>query len=372
MDLAFGPEWRLLEVLCAADPSAELPAEVPILLQTEGFRYGELIEQGARHKILPLVAHALTRPPVASTLPYFIRRHLHVTRDVNRHAIARFRVEAARVVDAVAARGAPIVATKGMSFESTAWGGLGARFMNDADFMVASAHHAEVNAALDELGFVVGRYSLDTERVEPFDRRQMVGYRLSPDHIPARAKAIDDGVLHAVHVDVASSLTWTNAPWQVPIEDALASPITVPLPGLDRGIPAMAPCYGLLFTVLHFFREAWFDKWLSFEQDVNLSKFADILRFVAHHGPRGDLTNFAEVVRVSDTGRPVGWVLTHLDRVFATNISAELGIPHETDEAWLASARGPDGEARAFRGSMRERLVSRNRRALFTPTVDPS
>ena len=53
-----GPEWTALELVCLATEQ-DGGDRFATLLRSEGFHYGELIEQAIRHNLLPLIAHAL-------------------------------------------------------------------------------------------------------------------------------------------------------------------------------------------------------------------------------------------------------------------------------------------------------------------------
>src|SRR5204863_5444397 len=91
--------------------------------------------------------------------------------------------------------------------------------------------------------------------------------------------------------------TWARAPYQVPVADVLADRerllVEVPSPVT---VPRAVPVYQFLDTVLHLFREAWFDWWVEKEQDVDLMKFGDVLRLARAY--RDDLVGgrFREIV----------------------------------------------------------------------------
>ena len=57
------------------------------------------------------------------------------------------------MAQALAGRGIPFVVTKGIAFESTLYGSLGTRLMNDIDFMIAPRDREVVLSVMQELGF---------------------------------------------------------------------------------------------------------------------------------------------------------------------------------------------------------------------------
>ena len=364
-----GPEWTVLEQLALGGD--EDPAFLLDLAQRQGFSWGELIDQALRHKMAPLVAERFTRPDLAACSPPFVRRHFESMLDVNRHILRFMRSETARVLAALGSRGVRVVGTKGITFESTIYEGRGGRFMNDVDFMTLPEHYGAIEEAFVELGYQHGRFDWQTGVVRPFGRREVIGYQLNPDHILPCARLVDDPIVRAVHLDFASSLTWSRSPYEVPIHEALAEIATQPLPG-HPGVflPCFTPAYQFLFTVLHFFRESWFAKWIEHGQDANLIKLADVVRLFEAH--RGDLLApaFADLVRRTQTTDPLLWVLTHTDRTLGTHLVSSLGIDGEPSEAFLQGAVGPDGEPRRWRGSMRARLQAKDRSSLFELTED--
>ena len=84
-----------------------------------------------------------------------------------------------------AGRGIPFVVTKGIAFESTLYGGLGTRFMNDIDFMIAPRDREAAMGVMQELGFgTFFEWAKDP-------RREEISSRLNPDHLPKLARDSD-------------------------------------------------------------------------------------------------------------------------------------------------------------------------------------
>jgi hypothetical protein len=223
---------------------------------------------------------------------------------------------------------------------------------------------------MGELGYVSGYHDWRSGRLHTFTRRELIGYRLNPDHLPPFIRVVDDAVVPHLGADFACSLTWTQCKYQVDMETVLSDVLHQPVPGLPgRVIPVLNPHYQFLFTVLHLFREAWKDEWLDLEQDVNLIKFADVVRLWRAHQEALKSPDFRRLLERRGIVEPVAWVLVHLDRTFGTGVAAALGIDTRVAQEFLNSAAGPGGRTqRMWRGTMRDRLRARQRRDLFAAT----
>lgn len=326
------------------------------LVISETLNWGELLEQALRHKMLPMLAHNIISAELRFDIPTAIYQHLESALEWNRCQIEVFRRETARVAQGLSSRGVRFVVTKGMSFESTLYGNLGIRHMNDIDFMIAPSDREVVMSAMEELGF------------RPFfswakdARREEISSRLNRDHLPKHARQVDQPGIGIINVDIANSLTWTKSPFDVPVEEALQNPIEQPVPGMPGvKLPCFRPTYQFLFTVLHLFREAWLQKFVEFGTDVGLMKFGDVIRLVDHN--HSELTD-GELVRIMEAhhvSHPVAWVIRQLDETFQTRTLELLRLEEYGDEKLLASQMQSSAYVRTSGQSMRERLQSKTR-----------
>jgi len=355
-DKSLGPEWTVLELLARGivDDSERQMARDLLLCDT--LNWGEVIEQALRHKMLPMLSHHVISAELRFDVPTTIYQHLESALEWNRCQIEVFRREAVRVARGLADRRIHFVVTKGITFESTLYGGLGTRHMNDIDFMIAPSDREAVMSAMQELGF------------RPFfswardARREEISSRLNRDHLPKLAREIDQPGTRKINIDVANSLTWTKSPFDVPVEEALKEPVELPVPGIPGvGLPCFRPKYQFLFTVLHLFREAWLQKFVDFGTDVGLMKFGDVIRLIDYN--RSELTD-GELLRIMETHNvtdPVAWVLRQLDETFQTRTLELLGLEKYGDEKLLASQMQSSAYVRTSGQSMRERLQSKTR-----------
>ena len=358
-DQSLGPEWTILELLARGivdDPERQMARD---LLLADTLDWGELLEQALRHKMVPMLAHHIISAGLRFDVPMSIYQHLESALEWNRWQIEVFRRETVRVAQGLAGRGIHFVVTKGMTFESTLYGSLGTRHMNDIDFMIAPRDRETVLSVMHELGF---RPFFDWAKDA---RREEISSRLNRDHLPKLARAIDQPGTRIIKVDVANSLTWTKSPFDVPVEEALEDPVEQPVPGMPGvSLPCFRPIYQFLFTVLHLFREAWLQKFVDFGNDVSLMKFGDVIRLLDRNRNEltdGELLRIMEAHNVTDA---VAWVLGHLDETFHTRTLQLLALEKHGDEELLAAQMQSSGYVGAWGQSMRERLQSKARGSL--------
>jgi hypothetical protein len=359
-DRSLGPEWTILELLARGIVNDSERQMVRALLVAETLNWGELLEQALRHKMVPMLAHHIISNDLRFDVPTSIYLHLESALEWNRFQIEVYRREAVGVAQALAGRGIHFVVTKGIAFESTLYVGLGTRFMNDVDFMIAPRDRDLVLSVMTELGFrTFFEYAKDA-------RREEISSRLNPDHLPKLARTVDEPGIKTIQIDVANSLTWAKSPFDVSVEEALADRREQPVPGLSGvTLPCFRPNYQFLFTVLHLFREAWLQKFVDFGSDVGLMKFGDVIRLIDRD--RKELTD-GELLRIMETHNvtdPIAWVLRRTDETFHTGTLEVLGLEERGDEQLLASQMQSKGYVNALGTSMRERLQSKSRGSLL-------
>jgi hypothetical protein len=355
---SLGPEWPILELLAREivdEPERRMARD---LLLADDLDWGELLEQALRHKMLPMLAHHIISADLRFDVPTSIYMHLESVLEWNRCQIEVFRRETVRVAQELAGRGIKFVVTKGMTFESTLYRGLGTRYMNDIDFMIAPRDREAVLRVMQELGF------------RPFfawakdPRREEISSHLNRDHLPKLMRVVDQPGTRTIHIDVANSLTWTKSPFDVPVEEALEDPAEQSVPGMSGvSLPCFRPVYQFLFTALHLFREAWLQKFVDVGSDVSLMKFGDVIRLIDQKRSQltdGELLGTTKANNVTDA---VAWVLRHMDEIFHTSTLEMFALQKQGDEELLASQMQSSGYVGAWGQSMRERLQSKVRGA---------
>ena len=184
-DRSLGSEWTILELLARGIVDDLEQQMVRDLLLAETLDWGELLEQALRHKMLPMLAYHIISADLRFDVPRSIYQHLESALDWNRCQIEIFRRETVRVAQGLAGRRIRFVVTKGMAFESTLYGGLGTRHMNDIDFMIAPRDREAVLSVMQQIGFrPFFEYAKDA-------RREEISSRLNQDHLPKLARTVD-------------------------------------------------------------------------------------------------------------------------------------------------------------------------------------
>jgi len=351
----FGVEWAVLELLTGRPAPPERPDLLMELLGSQALHVGKLLEQAMRQKMAYFLAAYVESRDVPAFREPALRESLGTLLSANRYRTAFLREEAARVADALRRRNVTFACTKGIIFESALYHSDGSRAMRDIDFMIRPEDRPTAVAVMSELGFRAGRYNSRTREIE-LDRRTELLYRLNPDHLPHFSRLTDNVILPCVMVDFANSFTWTNSPWQIPMDRCLADLREHSMPNRSFVLPRLAAPFELLFTVLHVFREAWLQQTEGAGLEVDLVRFADVLHCFTTQQAELEGGKFRELVEEFALDQPVVWVLEHLDRTLGTDIVSRLDLAGRASEEWLGSAQAPGGHELTWRGTMRQRL----------------
>lgn len=365
-DQTFGPEWALMELLCLGLMTDDEQQAFNELVTSGSLDWGELLEQALRHKMLPLLAyHTLAAEP-EQTVPRRVQDHFRSVLDLNRHKRTIWYREIDRIIKFMGEQGIQVLGRKDVAFESNLYHGNGSRRFGDMDLLIAPKDRDAVFEALPKLGYQPGLYDWQTQQLVPLSRKAMMIFRLNPDHLPVHARLTGDSVMQWLEVDFANSLTWHGSDYNVPLDIAMNEIIYQPVAGFsDIEIPCLMPPFQFIGTVLHLFREAWFERWLEWEQDVDLAKFSDVIRMWRTYQDQLATASFTQLLETFEIVEPMVWVFEHLDRTFQMDITGALGLKDRVSEAWLFSGRASGKQLYQWRGSMRERLYSKNRQALF-------
>lgn len=371
-DLAFGPEWALMELLCLGLVTDEEQQAFNELINSGSLDWGLLLEQALRHKMLPLLACHTLLVESGQAVPRRVQDHFRSVVDLNRHKRAIWYPEANRIIQFFGKLNIRVLGRKDVAFESRLYGGNGSRRFGDIDLLIAPQDREAVWEALPELGYQPGLFDWKTQQIVAVPRKQLMIVRLNPDHLLVHSRLTGDPVMQWLEVDFANSLTWHGSDYEVPLDVAMAEISYQPVVGFpDIKIPALTPPFQFISSVLHLFREAWFDRWFAWEQDVDLTKFSDVIRLWRADGDVLTYGMFTQMLEKFKIVEPMAWVLEHLDRTFGMNVVASLGLEGRVSEEWLFSGRASGNNLFRWRGSMRERLHAKNRQSLFVEEKEP-
>jgi hypothetical protein len=364
--------WVLLETLVRHFGEEAPAGEVATHAADPTFSWGRLIEHALTHKLQALVAATLLREEFGPTVPKRIRGYFRDALNVNRHRVRVYGAAAARVVAAAREARLPLAARKGIAVEHTLYGARAARYFTDVDFMIRPEDAAAFTAVMGGLGYAGGEYDVGRSAIVPHDRKTLITYKLNPDHLPRFAALTGDPVVEYVEADVATSFTWTRSDYHVPLEGALAELVWIRLPHRDAEqsdaeLPTFSALYQLIDTTLHLFREAFVESASRDGNPVTLSQFLDARLIWKRHGAQLAAGGGREALATLGIEAPVAWVLWHLDRLFGTRATADLGLEGVVDDTWAASWRPVGGGVERWHGDMRRRLYHGG--SLFEPAT---
>lgn len=355
-------EWAVLEAL-GTERASSIDWESVRLSDADEIDWGHLIYLAIWHRVYPLVAAVLTEEPGPLRLPPFLNTQFREVARVNRHRVGVFRQQARRLVAALEKRGVVVACTKGVAMDALLYGGRGLRSMMDIDLMIDPAGRSLAEEAFEDQGFEVGDDGEGSETVRPFDRQELLVYRLYPDHLPRRVMRLDDPILPLCEVDVAFSFTWHSADYQPEMGRLLADLQRVHCG--EAELPTLSNFNHFLFAVLHLFREAWVEPWKNPYGNVRLQKFLDIHRFWTLF--RSELVERGGDVRALGLAEPVAWVLAHTDRLFGTDSVRGMGLQEQAHVDWLRTAQTAGGATVLWSGDIRDRLRAPTRLSDFQP-----
>lgn len=335
-------EWVILSALALDDTEGAVEA-----LRDPRISWESLLAAAAGHRLAAALMHALSQADVAT--PRGVLPLLQASNHSNAHRARVYAEEAARVADFMKSRGGvEIAATKGVPLFFSLYEGDGTRAFADLDLMIHPSDARAVDELLGELGFCHGEPGPSGSGIEQLSRHDEVTYLLSPDHLPRRARAINDLVVPVLNVDVAYSLTWAKARWQVPMDGVFAN--------LDRteaygySLPTLSRPYHFLFVVLHAFRESW----IARSQRPDLTHVRDIVRFMRSLGAE-ELAEVRALVTEFGLEEPLVWITGNLDSAFDLDLTSQFGFG-PAPNSWLMEASGAGGRRMRWLAPMRSRM----------------
>lgn len=368
-----GPDaaWRLLEYVSITD-AVPVDADVPVDALLRAADIDFLVAKAVSHRLVAQLAAVLLDASLMAAVPLRYRRFLVEALHESRFVNAATTREAGRVVGALTEKGIPVVCTKGVVFQSTLYDNRGARSFHDVDLMTLPDDRDRVADTILSLGYLPHKdYDYSTDALVDRRRDDLIMYGVYPDHLPHFFRAPPDQFPMFHSVDVAFSLTWFGAAWQIPPEQVFRDTRRVPVScGADVvELPALNEVYDFVFTALHLFRECWFERSLS-EANLRLGQFADVWRQWRRIG----VANTAELRRVIATfglEPPVAWACHHVDSIFGSAIVHGLGLADYCHGDWLHSVRSVDDNYLRRSGGIRDWLLSNRVLPLLPGPVPP-
>lgn len=357
----YGAEWLILEKITKGD--IEEIEIINKLLDLE-INWGELMEQAMGHKIFPMVANFFIQNDLFEKIPPFINQYFRTFLDVNKEKVKAIKKETIKITDVLKEENIPFAATKGVVLDNELYGNEGYRFLSDADFIVKQEYKKEVIEILKKLNFNVGTVDWKNNSIKELSREEYLIYMNTPDKLPEFVKKIDNDIIKYVSIGFVTSLTWRKCEYIVDINEAFKNLRNVEIGLGNKKIPTLSIIYHYIYIILHLYKHAWLEYLSRWNNDVNLVKFGDVYRYYKKYKKIIDV-ELPNIIKVQNIERPIIWTLQHTDEIFGSNIVENLGYKGFLDEEYLHSAGDKKGNIRIWKGNMRERLKSKNRKALF-------
>ncbi len=358
----YGAEWIILEEITKNDKySIE---KINNILDNYNIKWGELIEQSMSHKIFPMVAYFFISNEMFERIPPFVNQYFRILYDVNKKKVEEIKKQAILITNELTEKNIPFVATKGVVLDNELYENMGYRFLSDADFIVEEKYKKDVIQSLKKIGFMIGTVDWKNNSIKELSRKEYLIYLNTPDKLPELVKKIDDDIIKYVSIGFVCSLTWNKCEYEVNIKDALDNIRMVEI-GIDnKKIPTLNIIYHYIYIILHLYKHAWVEYLSRWNNDINLAKFCDVYRY---YNKYKDLiiTELPTVMKKHEIEKPIIWTLQHTDNIFGSNIVKELGYTDFLDDEYLHSAGDKKGNIRLWKGTMRERLHSKDRKSLF-------
>jgi hypothetical protein len=361
------PEWALLEAVVLDGVACPFPS-IESIVSVHDINWGKVIEYSLLHTLLPMVAKAMVKRfhipganPRYDCMPTFIGVQFDYTWLSNRHKIMVVREAMRPVISALEQAEILYTFRNGFVFEDSLYGGDGAReFDLKVELMVNPDSLEEVEKMLKSMGLTHGAAYLAESENTPHSRQENVAIPLQRGPLCSFVVETGNSLFPFVDLDVATSFKWSSSESGIDFEPVLHCRERIRLRGLDGSeIEAygLDPINDFIFAALHLFCDAWFaQKDAKPQQNVNLMRFADVLRLAQVH--RRVYENGVLRARLEQAGalRPIAWTMTHLDRTFGTDICEWMSLTGVADEAYLSSAYDPIRGKCSWRGTMRDRL----------------
>ena len=356
----YGPEWIILEQIVK---KAEKETVEKILRENQ-INWGELTEQAMSHKIFPMVGYYFISNDLFSYLPPFMNQYFRICYDVNFDKTKIIKNKTIFICDLLDKNNIEYVVTKGTVLDNELYDNMGYRFLSDVDFIVKYEYKKQVVELLKTKGFIIGTVDWKTNSIREMNREEYLKYMTTPDKLPEFVCEVDNPINKYVSVGFVTSFTWSKCDYQVDIDEAFKKIVRVKIGIEDKRIPVLSSTYHFIYIILHLYKHAWVEYLSRWNNDVNLVKFGDVYHFWRKNKDEL-LMNLKDIIKRQGIEKPIIWTLSHTDSIFGTNMVKELGYEGWIDPIYLNSAGDEKGNTRMWKGTMRDRLCSKDRKSLY-------
>ena len=356
----YGAEWILLEEIAKGTEKVFIED----ILMKYKINWGELIEQAMSHKIFPMIADYFISNNLFEHIPPFLNQYFRICYDVNKEKVNKIKQKTIQICELLSKNGVEFVATKGVVLDNQLYGNKGYRFLSDADFIVKKEYKKKVMELLKECGFVVGTVDWKNNCIREMQREEYLRYITTPDKLPEFVCALDDEIIKYVSIGFVTTFTWDKCEYKVDIEKAFKENIEREIGIANYKIPTLSDEYHYIYIILHLYKHAWVEYLSKWNNDVNLAKFGDVYKFWVDNEEKL-CKNLPKIMKEENIEKPILWTLEHTDNIFGTNIVEKLGYKNFLEKEYLNMAGDNKGNTKMWKGTMRDRLQSKDRKSLY-------
>ncbi len=358
----YGVEWLILVNIVKGD--LEL---VKKLALNNSIQWGELIEQAMSHKIFPMVSYCfLNDEDLFNLIPPFINQYFKICYDINKLKTKKIKEQVHNIDKILKKKNIKYAATKGVILDRLLYDDKGYRFLSDADFMTLPENKIVIGDALKEIGFDVGTVDWKMNEVRKMSREEYLRFLMAKDKIPEHVIEIKNDIIKYVSVGFVTSFTWSCCEYDVDVHNAFIKNVELTIDDSENEVSSLDITHHFIYIILHLYKHAMVEFLSRWNNDVNLVKFGDVYRYFNKFEDI-ILTELPELMEKYNIEKPIFWTLYHTDSIFNSKMVEKLkGVEFvKNNKKYLNSAKDEKGNIRYFKGTMMERLVSKNRKELF-------
>lgn len=333
------------------------------ILQYKDLDWGLFIEQGIKHKVLPLAWKVLKEcSSFEDKVPFYLREFLANNYYVNRHKIQMYYKHFSKIYKLFKDNNIKYVVVKGISLEKMLYKNEYIKVISDVDMLINQDDYDIVCDLLKNNEFIAGKYDYVTDTVNEHTRDKYLFFRLTKDHLPDHLIKIDDDVCPVVKIDISTNTDWINKKSnqvfkKIIVENSFELEINN-----EFSIPVLNSASNFLYMVLHLFRHAWSYRFISRNISIRLSMFNDII--LLWFNSKDDIIEELPKLLIDENMcKQVAWVLYHTDDLYGMNLLDELDLKGYVDKTNMSF--GKNGAYMKWEGDIRTRLWHTCEKDLF-------
>ncbi len=364
------PETQVLLLLARTELAPEELAACRELLLShrQSFDWGYLLDQAARHKVLPLigshfVTHKLDEDASGATLvPYgWVFDSVYFANQTRYQAQA---AEFGMVLTELARSGVEHAVRKGPVISETLYRDPGLRRMSDLDILVARGDAEALHDVLTRCGYTQGKVSADGKSIEPFSRQTRLFWKLNVDNELPYVKLTDRVDVRGYFVDLCLDIFQRHDADELNTRMLLGRRLPAQLCGVQSFALALEDQF--IDLCLHLHLQATARHWIAGDVDLQLLKFLDVALASQALTAAGQWA--AVQRRVAETGSAAGvyYALHYTAMLYPDAVGEQVLAPLRPAELdYLDEYGEPDGEVSKWREPFVQRLFSARRSALM-------